>query len=264
MKKALYLAFLLLISSITSGTSIKANPSQESSKQLPSYLSNQWRLGLGLAAEYLNMDAKVKIRPDPGMGLLGNIASDQSQTGKHFQVAPCIEIGKTFSKDYYLGLLLSWRYSGLKSSSRSPIFQSFYFQNELSLTHYTDALIKAGYQFTPRSMIYGLIGPTLTQWRHTSNQMSDNTLINKLQTNKTDVGLGFGIGFEYLFKKDYAFSIDFVHHLHRPASKNYFLSYSAPINAFPLIIGNFAGDVNKKIDLSFSTIAARFTTFFSL
>ena len=151
--------FLLGVSCAPTAAENPVDPS----RNLVADFFNSSRIGLGVAIEYLSMDAKVKLRPERGSGNLGNIDSEQSQTGKHFQIAPSIEMGGNISKDYYLGLLLSWRYSGSKSSSRSPIFQSFYFHHELTINHYTDLFIKAGYNFTPCSMLYGLVGPTLVK-----------------------------------------------------------------------------------------------------
>jgi hypothetical protein len=266
MKKIIYPISFLLIPWAVYSTPTLAHSSQKSAVATPFSLFSQWRLGFGLAAEYLNADAKVKIRPLPGTGTLNSFDSDQSQTVKHFQVAPSIEIGKTFSKDYYVGLLLSWRHSGAKSRSRSPIREVFFFEHELTLRHYTDVLLKVGYQFTPRTLVYGLLGPTITKWSHQSRQISGNSTVNKFLLNKNDIGVGLGFGMEYLFKKNYALSIDFVHHIHRPASKNQYISYSVPVGVGPggLIPGNFAGSVNKKIDLSYSALAVRLTTFFSL
>lgn len=267
MKKIIGLVSYLLIPSAIYCSPSMTSPYQQIGEESRSSLFKQWRLGLGLALEYINSDAKTKVRPLPGTGNLNNFETDQSQTVKHFQVSPYIEMGKLISKDYYLGFLLSWRHSGAKSRSRSPIRESFFFEHELTIRHYTDILLKVGYNLNPCTMVYGLVGPSLTKWTHTSRQITGNTTLNKFLINKNDVGISAGIGFEYLFKKNYALSVDFIHHLHRPASKNQFISYNvplAPLGAPGFLPGNYEGIVNKKIDLSFSTIAVRFTTFFSL
>lgn len=264
MKKIISLVSYLIIPWTISCLPTAADPSQKLAENIPFSLLNQWRLGFGLGVEYLSADAKVKFRPQGNN--FDDFETDLSKTAKHFQVAPCIEIGKAISKDYYLGLLLSWRHTGAKSRSKSPLVQNFYFEHELVLRHYTDLLLKVGYQFTPRTMVYGLIGPSMTKWSHTSRLYYGSNTINKFLLSKNDIGIGFGFGMEYLFKKNYALSIDFVHHIQRPTSKNQFLSYTHTIGAVGGVLVNhtFSGDVNKKIDLSFSTIAVRFTTFFSL
>lgn len=255
MKKFRYVASSLLIPWLTYCIPTIANQNQVAPKQQPSSIFSNSRLGLGLALEFLQADIGLKIQPSHS---LRYIQSQHSQTGKHLQVAPCIELGNTFAKDYYIGLLLSWRYSGLKSNARTPILESHFFDHEYRINHYTDVLIKGGYNINPCSMVYALLGTTITKWTHSSIQSRQGRIIGeKFQMDKLSLGLGIGMGFEYRFKKDYAFSFDYCYHLHPAASK------SQPVT-IRLQGTNTNGDVNKKIDLSFSTIAVRFTKFFSL
>ena len=64
------------------------------------------------------------------------IESKQSQTGKHLQVSPSIEFGKKIANNFYLGALLSWRYSGLKSSASQPIINFHHFNHQLTINNY--------------------------------------------------------------------------------------------------------------------------------
>lgn len=260
MKKSIYLAASLPLFGAIFGMQVKASQPQLSAQIGASSFFNQWRLGIGLAVEYLNMEAKLKAVPDPG---LEDIGTQQSQTGKHLQIAPCIEFGNTFANSYYLGLMVSWRYSGLKSDAKSLIEGAQYFQHQFKLNHYADILAKVGYKITPRAMLYGLIGPSITNWTHSSRQFKrDQDIAAEFKMNKTSVGLCLGVGVECYVHKNYVFSIDYTHHLHSPVSKSHSMSYDTQDVLFA--VETHSGDLKKKIDLSYGTIAIRFTTFFSL
>jgi opacity protein-like surface antigen len=259
MKKQIYFLSFFLMTWGSICSPITANQPQEASKAAASTFFTKGRIGIGLGLEYLHVDVGLKVQPTQELSFM---ESKQSQTGKHFQVAPCIELGKTIANDYYLGFLLSWRYSGLKATATAPIYNSISFNHEFRLNHYADFLMKMGYKFSHRTMFYGLIGPTIANWSHKSLVVRDMLISNQFQLDKTSFGLGIGLGFEYQVKKNYMFSIDFTYHLHSAATKS---KYMTVIRTIP-VIGNrpFSGDVNKKIDLSFSTVTLRFTKFFSL
>lgn len=259
MKKTIYPVSSALLSWVSFCMQITAAQHQLPPQTGTSFLVNQWRVGFGLAVEYLNTEAKLKLHPDENLEFVG---SQQSQTGKHFQVAPCLEFGNTFGNSYYLGLMVSWRYVGLKSEAKSVIVPIQFFQHEFKLKHYTDILMKAGYQMSPRTMVYGLIGPSITNWTHSSTQFEDNqTAVDRFKINKTSIGLCLGVGVECYVNKDYTLSIDYTHHLHSPVSKSRSMRYEIqnPLGG----LDPHSGELNKKIDLSYSTIAIRFTKFFS-
>jgi opacity protein-like surface antigen len=224
---------------------------------------NKIRIGLGFAGEYLSMEAQLRLEPSSG---LLDIGTKQSQTGKRLQIAPFFEFGKAFKNNYYLGLFVSWHYSGLKSNEKSTIESVQYFQHEFTLKHSTDIFLKAGYQLPSQAMLYGLIGPSLTAWTHTSTHFKNNqAVVNKFETRKTAPGFGLGVGIEYFVHKNYALSLDYVHHFHKSVSKNQYMSYET--SEFDPVSGNFIsiyyqGNLNRRIDLSYATIALRFTAFF--
>jgi hypothetical protein len=223
---------------------------QPSSTSLPS----QWRIGVGLAGEYMNSEANLNLNSPIS---LGNIKTEQSQTAKKLQLAPCIELGATIINDYYLALLVSWRYSGAKNTSRSPLKNAFYFLNNFRLNQYADFFVKMGYILVPQAMIYGLVGPSLASWTHTTDIINGNQMsVNKFKMKKTSLGVGIGVGFEYCFQKKYAIGVDYTHYFHKTASRSRNMSYgTGPF---------YAGDLVKNIRPSYSTIAIRFTTYFQL
>ncbi len=235
------------------------NPSGQLQPTASSFF-NGGRIGFGLAGEYVNTEANLKMQP---AGTLGNIGSNQSQVVKKLQLAPCFEVGSIITNNYYVGLLFSWRYSGAKDTSRSPIKTINYFSHEFKINHYTDIMIKPGYKITNRLMAYGLIGPSIANWTHTSNQFGENNaVVDRFETKKTSIGLGVGLGFEYLFENNYAVSADYTHHFHRSESSNHFMSFEdEPVLGFPLTV---KGNMNKKVQPSYGVIAIRFTKFFSL
>jgi opacity protein-like surface antigen len=265
MKKSSCFTYYFLLAWSTLVVNVMAAQPQLSSQAAPSSFSNQWRVGFGLAVEYLNVEAKLKLQPDRGLEdpFAGqNIGNQQSQTGKHFQIAPCLELGNTFGNNYYLGLIASWRHSGLKSGASSAIISLQHFEHEFKLNYYANILIKAGYKVSPKIMVYGLIGPSIANWTHNSNQLEDNqNIVDKFKINKTSVGLGLGVGVEFYAQKDYAFSIDYTHHLHSSVSKSHSMSYLVQVVGGQNLN---SGELKKKIDLSYGTIAIRFTKFFSL
>ena len=252
MNKIRFYAPIIIISWIAYVVPIASNQSQNA-RPISSPSFHNWRLGFGLGLEYLALDATLKIQPPPRT----NMDARLSHTGKHFQIAPTIEFGKNITNNYYLGLLLSWRYSGSKNNTRSTIADSTYFNHQITLNNYGNFLLKGGYNLNSCTMVYGLIGPTFTNWSHTSTQTRSSRTQNRIDLKRNSIGLGIGLGFEHLFKPNYAISIDYTHYIQSGASKNRVISYT-----YQGVAMN--DDVNKKVDLSFSTIAVRFTTFFSL
>ena len=260
MKKAIYSALSLVILwenyCMAAPVPASAGPSQVTSS---SYF-NEARIGFGLAGEYINAEANLKMEPAV---TLENIGSNQSQVAKKLQLAPCFEFGKIIGNNYYVGILFSWRYSGAKNTSRSPIKRFDYFSHEFKINHYTDIMIKPGFRITNRSMVYGLIGPSIANWTHTSNQFGENNaVVDRFETKKTSIGLGIGLGFEYLFEKNYALSFDYTHHFHKSESSNRFMKYQdEDVLGLPFFA---RGNMKKKVQPSYGVLAARFTVFFNL
>lgn len=236
---------------------IAGQPEQFSQSPICSYF-NQGRIGFGLAGEYIHSDTSLKTQPDRA---LGEIGSTQSQIGKKLQVSPFIELGVQIEKNYYLGLVLSWRYSGVKNTSRVPIRQNNFFSHEFKINHYTDIMVKPGYKFTPRTMAYGLIGPTIANWNHTSSQLLGEDIVNKFTVDKTSLGLGLGFGFEHAFEEKFVFSVDYTHHFLKTESTKQLMNYQE-VTAF----GNRdrSGNLTKRVQPSYGVLAARFTVFFNL
>jgi len=241
-------SFVISVLGIWGIVSISAIANQSSS------LPSEVRFGFGLAGEYMNNEISLNLTP---RGSLGNIKTEQSQATKKLQLSPFIELGTIIANHYYLGLLFSWRYSGSKNTSRLPIRNAFYGLNSFRINQYTDLLVKTGYILAPQTMIYGLVGLSLANWTHTTDIINGNQVsVDKFKMKKTSLGVGFGVGFEYLFQKKYAISIDYIHYFHKTASKNQNMSYgTGPF---------YAGDMLKRIKPSYSTIAIRFTTYFQL
>lgn len=244
-----------------------AGQSQPSSSM---FAITQGRIGLGVSGEYTAIDAGLKLDPPP---TLGNIALTQSQTAKKFQIAPHIEFGITIADDYYLGFLASWQPSGLKNTSRSPIRGAHHFLHDLKLNDHIDLFLKPGYKLTPSTMIYGLIGPSLSRWSHMTEAFSYNSLtgvtksISQFKTDKNSTGLAAGLGFEYLLKNQFAFSIDYCYHFQQSISQKGYMSYLDPIPMLPPepnIDRVRYGDILKVVEPSYSVITIRFTAFLSL
>jgi opacity protein-like surface antigen len=230
---------------------------ESSSQPFPPLLFNQTRVGFGLSGEYINAGANLKV--DPRGRLPQGIASSQSHLEKSFQIAPCIELGSLLADNYYLGLHASWRFSGIANKSKTPTTLLVYFLHEFKLNYYTDILLKAGYKLTPRTMLYGLIGPTFAKWSHTTDFYDgDNVLLNRsIRIDKKSLGLGVGFGFEYL-KEKYAFSFDYVHHFHKSVSQDQNMTIRNGVGQLR------SGNLIKKVQPSYGVLAARFTIFFNL
>ncbi|MBX9805771.1 MAG: porin family protein [Alphaproteobacteria bacterium] len=260
MKKRLSSALSLFLLIATIVMPIDASQSQQIPKRTSDSLLNQYRLGVGLGVEYVNASANLKIVPT---GTLENIGANQSQVGKNLQVAPCLEVGTTLAQDFYLGLIASWRYSGAKNTSRAPITPMYYFLNEFKLNSYIDVLLKPGYKVTPRSMVYGLIGPSFATWSHTTTLVGTGN--SPFKMHGRSLGLGLGVGFEYLFKENYALSFDYTYHFHRSTSRSQYVSYLVNYGGglVPLAVPH-SGDLKKSVSPSYGTIAVRFTMFFNL
>jgi opacity protein-like surface antigen len=197
-------------------------PTTTSSSPLILNNGQDWRVGFGLAAEYINFDAVLKLQASTE---LRDLENKISHAGKHIQGSPSIELGKALASDYYLGLLVSWRYAGAKNSATTAFATGQYFLHEFKLNYYTNLLLKAGYKFNQCTMAYGLFGPSLANWRHTSKQYYFRTLRNKLEMSKATLGLGLGVGFEYLIRNNFALSIDYTYHFHKAASRRFDVSF---------------------------------------
>lgn len=246
--------------------SILADQSQSPSQPWVPFSASYYRIGVGLAGEYMNSDARLKVMPVDERAL-GQIGSAQSQVAKRLQVALCGELGVTLTNHYYLGLLVSWRHSGAQNLSSVPIRGARFFSHEFRINHYTDVMIKPGYQLTPRFMLYGLVGPSIANWRHTTSQLNATQgVVDTFKMDKVSLGAGLGLGCEYLFKKHYAVSVDYTYHFFGSSSKSQMISYLDTTGARPPVIPPRlrTGILLKKVQPSFGTIAVRFTMFFRL
>jgi hypothetical protein len=217
------------------------------------------RVGVGIAGEYANVEANLKIRSPTR---LGNISSSQQQTCKKLQLSPSLELGTPILNNYYLGFIVSWHYSNANTTSTSPIRGAYHFSHQFKLKSYIDAFLKPGYRLTSRMMIYGVIGPSIANWSHTTEQFSVNgstqvtRLIDTFKIRGQTVGLGFGCGFEYLIQDKYALSFECTSHIHRSKTASQTLSYKDGRDR--------SGDLVKIVQPSYSTFAVRLTYFFSL
>ncbi|RZI45692.1 outer membrane protein [Candidatus Finniella inopinata] len=241
----------------------------QQSSQSPSSFPLQGRIGVGGALEYMSTEANLKIKP--ASGNLGDISSNQNQISKKLQFAPCLEFGLTMGNDYYWGLHISWRHSGAKNTSRSPIRGAYYFLHQFKVNSYIDLLAKAGYKLTPQIMVYGLIGPSFANWSYTTQQINqrDDTspakIIDQLKTRRNSMGLGLGAGFEYLIQSKYAVSFDYICHVHRSVTETNRISYDEPrVRGTSIVNVNHTGDLRRTIRPSYSTVSLRFTYFFSV
>jgi len=242
------------------GVNVFASTDSKSS----SNVSSNGRIGIGIAGEYANIDAHLKIRSTER---LGNISSSQHQVCKKFQVAPSFELGTTIMKNYYLGFVASWRHSGASTStSITPIRGTNHFSHTFKLKSYTDAFIKLGYRATRRTMFYGLVGPSMANWSHTTEQISVNSttkvsrLIDEFKMEKKTVGLGLGAGVEYLIKNKYAISFEYVFHAHRSKSVSRTISYVDPGRPPRTRTDSLV----KIVQPFYSTFSIRLSYFFSL
>lgn len=256
MKKAICSAVSLFMIWANFCFAVIADPAQPVLQSSTSFLFNQTRIGLGFAAEYINYEATLKIQPLSGN--LGTIQNNQSQIGRKFTAAPSIELGATIANNYYLGLLVSWHHVGIKDTSVSPFKGVDTLENESNLNQYIDILLKPGFKVTPRAMVYGLVGPSFADWSHTTNQYNGvHDLRSRFKIERKSIGLSFGLGFEYLFQKDFSISADYTHHLHRSVSKAQVVNtrYGGR---------DHSGNVLINSKPSYGTIAIRLTKFFSL
>lgn len=233
-----------------------------------SYDLSNVRIGVGIAGEYANINNNLKIRSPEK---LGSISSTQQETCKKFQIAPSFELGTTIMNDYYLGFVVSWRRSGANTgSSISPIRGGYHFSHEFKLKSYIDTFIKPGYKLSPQTMVYGVVGPSIASWSHTTQQFSVPTtnipkLLDTFEMKEKTIGLGLGCGFEYLVKNKYALSFEYVSHTHRSKSASHTISYIERIPRSPTpIVRVKSGDLVKIVQPSYSTFAIRLTYFFSL
>lgn len=215
-----------------------------------------WRIGLGLGLEYHDLEAKVK---DDFSLLAFKAKSSLSQTKKLFHVAPSLEIGRTLEQDYYFGLVFSWRYLDAKEKSNAPLKDFFHITHEFQMTYFFDILAKPGYRFTPNFMAYGLIGPSIARWSHSTDLFDDNVKIDRFNFTKTSVGVGIGAGLEYLFKEKYVLSFDYIFHIHRSHTKQQIMTIEDRVPG--TMPRPRARPVSKKIEPSYSTVGIRLSYF---
>ncbi|AIL13558.1 hypothetical protein IM40_08790 [Candidatus Paracaedimonas acanthamoebae] len=217
---------------------------------------NEWRFGVGIGVEYLNLQAKVKDDFSPfGAVQFG----DRDQTQKHFQVSPSLEIGKTSCNNYYTGLVVSWHYSGIKKESRAPLKLTTYFTHQFKMAYYLDVLAKLGYKVTSETMAYMLVGPSMVKWSHTTKQITEQTLEDTFKMSQTSIGLGVGLGVEQVIGQNVALSINYTHHFYKNEKKQKIMSIIDNVGYGPF---PRSGIISKKITPSSDAITLRLTYFF--
>jgi opacity protein-like surface antigen len=253
MKKVIYFVISLLVLGDKFNIPVIACDLQTSTNSL----FDQGRIVLGLATEYLSIEAELKDNFSP---FAMNYQSTRSQTRKHAQVAPSLELGTTVLDDFYLGFFASWRYAGTKTKSRAPFKNLTHFYHEFKINHYADIFVKPGYKLTSNTLVYGLLGPSIVRWSHTTDQYITNwfgqeRLQDRFKISKTNVGLGLGLGLECLFKRKYSFSIEYGHYFQKSTSKKQNMTFIDNIGG-PVVR---SGAVSKRVLPSYSTIAVRFT-----
>jgi opacity protein-like surface antigen len=240
-------------------------------QQAPATATPQWRVGVGVAAEYMSGEAKVSIKPE-NPNTLSFLGTSNQYVGKQFQVAPSIELGADF-KDYYLGLFISWRQSNLKATSVYDFRAAYYrFRHTYTIHSYADVLLKPGYKLTPQVMVYGLVGPSFASWSFNTDffkistvQREDSALLDRFTFKKNSIGLGLGAGFEYRMQPHYVLSCDYTYHFHRSKQSIHNIKYTEKISTKmgPFDLNNF-GNLIRNINPSYSTFAVRLTYFFNL
>lgn len=222
---------------------------------------NEWRFGLGIGVEYLNLDANVKEKFPFGDIYFG----DKDQIQKHVQFSPSLEIGKTIFNDYYIGVIASWHYSDSKKKSRSPLRNAAYFRNTFKMSYYTSILAKPGYKMTPKTMIYALIGPSLAKWSHTTDQLEYNFRRNQeikkdsFKVSGTSVGMSIGGGLEQIICTGLALSINYTHTIYKSRRGKKNMSYLDNARFEPK---TYEGIATKTIKPSSDSIVVRLAYFF--
>jgi len=222
---------------------------------------SMWCVGLGIAAEYTDLQAKQKDDFAP----LGTVEfSNREQTTKHFQVAPSLEIGRTLLEDFYVGLLFSWHLVNTDTGNQRSSFRTNYSLNhKFRLLHYFDILLKIGYFITPSTLIYALVGPSIARWSHTTMQNVEfggnafQPIDDIFRMTRTSVGLGLGLGIAYAATQNWIISLDYIHHFYKAATASQIMSVTENIGG--MIVPRPPGTVSKKISPSHATIALRVT-----
>lgn len=217
----------------------------------------QWRLGIGLGGEYVNLEGN--LTDDVSLSSNG-FADDRKQTQKVIRIAPSLEGGLTFLSDYYFGLLAGWTYTDAQTKSREPFRTSIYFIQKFKMPWKAQLLVKMGYKVTPKTLVYGLIGPSIAKWSHMTQLFdSANPQTTSIKMSKKSVGLGLGFGLEYCFLQNIAFSIDYSHYFYKYTLNRQNFSFIDHINGRDF---SRTGLVSKKVRPSYDSIALRLTYFF--
>ena len=246
---------MLLLASYSQAVSLHAKTRDQ--KNSANTSSNQWRLGLGIGVEFHDLEAKVN--DNISTVFTSHEDSTRSRTKKFIHVAPAIELGLSMGRDFYLGMLLAGRYLDKSIKSKAGLEQGWHLSRKFQMDYSFDLLAKPGYELAPNVMIYGLIGPSIAKWSDDTDLLLNGTRTNNLKISETSLGLGVGLGFEYLVQKKYAFSVDYIYHAYKSesGSKQMTIQLQQPIGGLQTITEN----VSRKIEPSYATVGFRFTYF---
>lgn len=232
--------------------------------------SSAWRFGAGFALEYIRADSKLGMKAgNNSINSLNTISvglsSNQHQVAKGGAFSPSLEFGRILFGNYYLGLFLSWRAPNIKSTATYD-FRSlpYRFSNQFKVCSYTNLFLKGGYKLTKKTMVYGLIGPTLLKWSHKTDYIqldkenSPLTILNTRSKKINSVGLGIGAGIEYRVTKNLVLSADYSCSFYRSARDSFGISYKE--NIYGRTVSR-SGTVIKLLQPYHSTIALRLSYF---
>lgn len=235
---------------------------------------NDLRFGGGLGAEMASIDIDLKNKPsiiDPLDGEFSYKGGHQSN--RKFQISPHIELGAFLNDQYYLGLLLSVKFTNAQSSTKSPLTTFHNFLHHYKFKNYVNLSLKFGYKLAPNIVFFGSIGPSFANWRHQTNTFYyDNVTsgsivdIQSTQSRFKTTGLGLGAGIEYWINKNTTISFHYDFNIYKPKTTNYNFEYIAQIHATTSPYIAFVkrrGNIQKKQQLTHSSIGLRFSYFFS-
>jgi opacity protein-like surface antigen len=240
---------------------------------VPSGRSITYRIGAGLVGEYNSIDVDVKNNPTVIFPEDGDFSSNVHHVCKKFNISPSIELGAFLYDTYYFGFLLVKNFTHVKSVMKVPMTSVFNFQHTFQLKSYIDTFLKIGYRPAANVMFYGLVGPSFANWSHKTKVFyyneekshSSTADINNSVSHVKSTGLGFGAGAEFWLGKNATVSFQYAMHLHRPKTIRYMSGYNVMFRDEGGIANNVDRDhdVQKKVRLTHSTIAVRFSYFFS-
>ncbi len=246
-KKLIFTALLVTTSVL--------NPAM--AKETQAKVSSPFRIGFGLAAEYMSLSGGLK--EELGGTLGAENYGNSSHATKTFNVAPVFEIGGFIKDKMYLGMVGSWHYSNMTHKSRSYLDRQYYFTHELEMTSYTTIFFKSGYKITKDVMAYGLIGPSYARWKHNSTQYQQNNVVDTFNKKKDSWGIAFGGGVEFDITNSSALSVDYTHTIYRRQKATKTISYQDRVG---MLLVTRTGPMTKSVQPSHGVLSLKYTYFF--